>query len=233
MDWTLGGIKLAGINLYDGQNWKKVGGSNVRVYDGQNWQNGQMRIYDGQNWSGSLESRHVATWEATWTQGYWSWGKAKGNEKYLVWSGNYPLQGCYQPFYDRYDKGNAGGMIGFDDGNIRSTLSGARIEKVEVYLHYVHWAYKSGGEAVVGTHNCRGWQEYFWENDHAVCRARYYGRDKGAWLTLPNWVGDNLRDNKLSGITIHADNNNLWQYGVVAGTNCGWKKPKLRITYIN
>lgn len=223
----------AGIDLYDGHNWVKVGSGNVRMYDGHNWQPGKMRLYDGRNWITALESRHVTTWEATWTQGYWSWGNAKGNERWLVWSGNYPLQGCYQPFYDKYDRGNAGGMIGFDDGNIRQALAGARIEKVEVFLYYEHWAYDAGGEAVVGTHNGRGWQGRFSEANHGVCHARYYGRHTGQWLTLPNWVGDNFRDNLLSGITVHADNNNLWQYGVVAGTNCGWKKPKLRITYSN
>lgn len=223
----------AGIDLYDGHNWVKVGSRNVRMYDGHNWQPGKMRLYDGHNWINALESRHVTTWEATWSQGYWSWGAPKGNQGYLLWKGNHPLQGCYQPFYDRYDRGNAGGMIGFDDANIRAQLAGARIEKVEFYAYYEHWAYYAGGEAVIGTHNNRGWAGRFWESNHGVARARYYGRHQGQWITLPNWVGDNFRDNKLCGITIHADNNNLWQYGVMAGTNDGWKKPKLRITYWN
>ena len=122
-------------------------------------------------------------------------------------------------------------MAGFDDANIRATLAGARIERVELYLHSLHWAYMSGGTAVIGLHNARGWQERFSEVNHGVARVRYYRRDQGQWITLPNWVGDNLRDNLITGITTNADNNSLWQYGIFAGVGDSWKRPKLRITY--
>ena len=222
-----------GLRIYNGRDFQKVGGGNVRIWDGHDWQHGKARSWDGHNWINLLEERHVTTWDATWTQGYWSWNESKGHQGYLVWDGNYPLQGSYQPFMDRWDLGNAHGMIGFDDAGIRNALNGARIERVEVFLFYEHWGYYAGGQAVVGTHNARGWQSRFSEANHGVVRARYYGRHTGQWLTLPNWVGDNFRDNLLSGITLSADGTSLWQYGVAAGTNQGWKKPKLRITYWN
>ncbi|MCD5422978.1 hypothetical protein [Limosilactobacillus fermentum] len=225
-----------GFRIYNGRDFQKVGGGNVKIWNGHDWEHGKARSWDGHNWINLLEERHVTTWDATWTQGYWSeWHghEAKGHQGYLLWDGNYLLEGSYGPYYDHWDWGNESGMIGFDDGSIRRELSGARIEKVELFLYEVHAGYYAGGQAVIGAHNSRGWQSHFHEINHGIARQRFYGRGNGQWITLPNWVGDNFRDNKLSGLTTYADGTSLWQYLVFAGTNQGWKKPKLRITYWN
>lgn len=220
---------------YRGANgeWIKLGGGNVRVSNGHTWIPPRARIWNGHEWLNLLEERKITTWTATWSEGYW--GADHGNIAHThynsLWRHDRLAQGDYQPYHDRFNRSIEHGMAGFDDANIRAELAGARIEKVEIYLHSLHWAYMSGGTAVIGLHNARGWQERFSEVNHGVARVRYYRRDQGQWITLPNWVGDNLRDNLITGITTSADNNSLWQYGIFAGIWDGWKKPKIRITY--
>lgn len=222
------------VRLWDGHNWQRANSNHVRVWDGHNWSRPHVRLWDGQRWVEGLEERRVTTWEATWTNGYWS-GEMHGNIAKTgggyAWGSNTLAQGSYSPYHDHWDWGNEGGMAGFDDGNMRWELAGARIEKVELYLHSKWWGYGSGGEAVIGTHNARGWQKYFQERDHGVVRQRFYWRGQDMWMQMPNWVGEGLRDNWLAGITTKADNPNLWQYGIFSGTNDGWQKPKIRITY--
>lgn len=222
-----------GFRIYNGRDFQKVGSGNVRIWDGGNWQHGKARAWDGHNWINLLEERHVTTWEATNSCGYWGadHGRLSHNHYNSLWKANHPLQGNYRPYHDGFNNQAEGGMIWFDDGNIRAQLAGARIERVEVFLYAVHSAYYNGGEAVIGTHNARGYRDRFEEANHSVATARFWGRNQGQWITLPNWVGDNFRDNLLSGITTFG-NASLWQYIVYAGSNDGWKKPKLRITYV-
>lgn len=221
-----------GLKLYNGHGWEDKH-ANARIYDGNGgWHMAKTRLWDGHNWILVSEERHEKVWNATWTQAYWSskhgfQAKARGWDwrKY-----NYLYQGNYSPFTDRWDWGDQGGMIGFDDGNIRWELSGARIEAVYVYLYAYHWAWYAGGTARIGTHNASGWQSRFQEANGVVAE-RNMRRNEGAWIQLPNWVGDNLRDNKLKGLTTHAHTNNNHYYGYFAGANAGWQAPKLKIVY--
>lgn len=220
----------AGIDLYDGHNWVRVNSGNVRLWDGGKWTGGQMRIWDGHNWINGLESWHQNTWEATWIQSYWSWG-AKKDWRALV-RPDRPTQGNYQPYHDQWDWGDEWGLIGFDDNSVRNELRGSRISKVEVYLHSLHWMYYNGGTAVVGTHNSSSVPNTAYESNHGVATAKYYQREQGQWITLPNWVGNNFRDGNLRGITVHAGTTNSAYYGYFAGMGDGWKKPKIRISYM-
>lgn len=211
-----------------------------KVYYRKNgqWVKGKVNFRKNGQWVGEeppkpayVPSQHTKVWDATWTAGYWSsvHGNVAKGWSALV-SPNKPVQGCYRPYHDSYDWGSEGGMIGFDDGDIRRTLSGARIDRIEVYLYAEHWMYFSGGTAVIGTHNASGWQSHFSEANHSVA-TRAMGRHQGMWIQLPNWVGDNFRDNKLKGITTQPNNTNGVYYGYFSGTNDGDRKPKLRITY--
>lgn len=222
---------------YRGANgeWIKLGGGNVRVSNGHTWIPPRARIWDGHNWINCLEEKHVDEFVATNSGGYWGsdHGNVSHNHFNSLWAPNYPLQGNYRPYHDRFSNNGQHGMIYFNDQDIRNHLAGARIERVELFLYAVHSAYFNGGEAVIGTHNFRGgWSDVFQEVNHGVARARFYGRNTSQWIVLPNWVGDNLRDNLISGITTNGENASLWQYIVFAGTNQGWKAPKLRITYV-
>lgn len=212
-----------------------------KVYYRKNgqWVKGKVNFRKNGQWVGEeppkpayVPSQHTKVWDATWTAGYWSWGAAKGWSAKV--SPNKPIQGCYVTdparAWDQYDRGDEGGMIGFDDGDIRRTLSGARIDRIEVYLYAEHWYYYNGGTAIIGTHNAGGWQSHFSEANHGVVR-RAMGRQQGMWIQLPNWVGDNFKNNLLKGITVKAGTTNHSYYGYFSGTNDGNRKPKLRITY--
>lgn len=215
--------------------WIKLGGGNVRVSNGRDFMPPRARIWDGHNYLNLLEERHIDEFVATNSGGYWGsdHGNVSHNHFNSLWAPNYPLQGNYKPYHDRFSNNGQHGMIYFNDQDIRNHLAGARIERVELFLYAVHSAYFNGGEAVIGTHNFRGgWTDVFQEVNHGVARARFYGRNTSQWITLPNWVGDNLRDNLISGITTNGENASLWQYIVFAGSNQGWKAPKLRITYV-
>lgn len=202
---------------------------NTRIWDGHNWQKAKIRGWDGHRWVMLSEERHVDTWEATWSHGYWSWGSAKPATS--LQPNNYLQSGAYNPFHDFYDVGAGHGMMGFNDGDIRNKLAGARIEKVELYAYETHMAYYNKGCTVFGTHNARGWQARFQESNYDIARAYWSHRGQDQWITLPNWVGDNFRDNKLAGITTNINSKDWYYYTIIAGTTAGWKKPKLRITY--
>ena len=222
------------VRIRQNNQWKDI---RPKIYHNKKWQEAKTRIRQNGKWVDLVPpyvpTQRQTTWSATWTGGYWSEVHNNVLKPWTaVWSPDYPVQGSYNPFHDTWDWGNEGGMIGFDDGNIRWMLSGARIDKVEVYLYSEHWAYQNGGQAVIGTHNHRGGRPgRFSEANHGVARARYTTRKQGQWITLPNWVGDNFKNNLLSGITVKADGTNIFQYGVFARARDGWKAPKLRITY--
>lgn len=221
---------MAHIDMWNGSKWQRLNSNNVRMWNGSSWQRPKARIWNGHDWVECLEERHVDVFTTTGCQAYWSWGQAKGWNALV--SPHRPTQGCYIPYHDWYDKGDERSMINFDDGYIRNVLSGARIEKVEVYLYMMHSMYYSGGEAVIGTHNARGWQSRYQEANFGVARARYYQRGQGQWIQLPNWVGDNFRDNLLSGLTVRAGDTSGYRYLWFAGSDdADWAKPKLRITY--
>ena len=88
----------AGIDLFDGKQWTKVGPNKIRVRIGQEWQTAKTRLWDNYNWINISGERKTTTWEATWSQGYWSWGTPKGNEGYLLWKGNHPFKGVTNHF---------------------------------------------------------------------------------------------------------------------------------------
>lgn len=218
-------VKYKGVN----GEWIKLGGGNVRVSNGHNWIPPRARIWTGSEWKNLLDDRHVDTWECTGVQSFWSWGAAKG------WSAlvrpDRPTQGCYRPYHDSYDWGDESAQIYFDWGNIQNTLRGAKIEKVEIYMHCLHSMNYNGGQGVFGLHNAPGWQSKYSETNFGVARAWYNRRDQGQWITLPNWVGDNFRDGSVKGITCRAGDTAGVRYLWYAGSADGWKKPKIRITY--
>lgn len=222
---------------YRGANgeWIKLGGGNVRVSNGHNWIPPRARIWTGSEWKNLLEERHVDTWEATASEGYW--GPTKGNLAHTYYSSlvrhDRLCQGNYLPYHDSFigRNGKEGGMFWVDIDNMRNALQGSRIEKVEVYMHVLHSGYRSGTQLTIGTHNTRGWQDRFSQVNYGVASVRYYGQDQGQWITVPTWVGNDLRDGKICGFTTFDNQPDLWHYCYIAGIWDGWKKPKIRITY--
>lgn len=233
-----------GIKMFDGHNWIERK-ANARIFKNGIWQPAKVYLYTAQNegWRLVSEQTFVSQWDCTWSQSYWGqgadrWGvpswkpntaKPVGGET----NGNALYQGRFgnPDMAIKGDKGIQRGMFGFNDGDIRKALSGSKIKKVELYVHSHHWWYYAGGELHLGTHNASGWQFKFSEANYNIVSQGYTARDQGRWITLPNWVGDNLRDNKIKGFTTHIESMGLNYYGYMYGSQGGSKKPKLKITY--
>lgn len=225
------------IKLWNGSSWVRANSNNVRIWNGSNWTRPQARMWNGNYWENILEERKDATWGATWSQAYWSWGDYKAQNSWLVWTANHPTQGSYYPYHDYYDKGNEHGMIGFDTNTIRNELSGARVEATYVELTCVH-CYYTYGHAVIGWHNSDGWQARFQESGHGdIARRTFYAKrwtapDRQTFQVV-NGLAEGIRDGWAKGLTCSGDNN--WdhtQYMVYAGSDYGWEqKPKIRVIY--
>lgn len=225
----------AGIRLFDGSKWVTVGGDKSRVWDGSKWVSGKSRLWDGSKWISVGLQRYTKEYSAVWSEGFW--GPTRGNLSHTHYNSlvrhDRLTQGNYLPYHDSWigRNGRESGMFGIDIDAFRRDLQGAKIESISVYYHVIHSGYSNGTELVVGTHNCKNWQDVFHESNHAVAKARYYKRDQGQWINLPVWVGNNLRDGLLCGLTTYSNATDLWHYCYCAGVWDGWKKPKIRVTY--
>lgn len=190
---------------------------------------------------------HYALWHgSTWNQ-IVSWNGLKSphviyaGRKYIVKKEKFPNRRnasgwMYQgrpSVADKFsnDLGRQRSMIGFSHSDIRKNLSGAKIEKVELYLRSKHFHNSSGGEAVIGYHNSSASKPTsFSESKNGVKVQKFSKRNQGIWITLPKSVGESLRDNKAKGITLYANTNSLKRYGYFYGKGNG-SEPQLRITY--
>lgn len=228
----------AGIDLYDGKKWQRLDQRSISMWNGSGWVKGRVRIFDGDKWHDipGLQKTYTTTWEAVASEGYW--GPTRGNLSHSHYNSlvrhDRLCQGNYLPYHDSFigRSGKESGMFWVDIDNMRNTLQGSRIDKVEVYMHVLHSGMGSGTQLTIGTHNTKTWQDKFSEVNHGVASVRYWGRDQGQWITIPNWVGEAFRDGKLCGFTTFDYNADLWHYCYVAGLWDGWKKPKVRITYV-
>ncbi|QAX92943.1 hypothetical protein SEA_WHEEHEIM_35 [Streptomyces phage WheeHeim] len=144
---------------------------------------------------------------------------------------NRNISDLYQGRYSSTN-GNQYSMIGFDDATIRSNLSGATINKVELYLNNNHFYSNSGGNAIIGTHNqttLSGSHSSSQINDNLQQTHFDYGQAK--WITIPNSIGNALRDNTAKGIALGpGPSTSQSYYGYFAG-NGQSGEPQLRITY--
>jgi hypothetical protein len=100
------------------------------------------------------------------------------------------------------------GMWIFDDNWWRSTLAGKKIIKVEM------WIQRKG--AAHGYYNDQ--TPTFWLHNYDTFpngQPSFFGKfhpgkdfdlGESGWVTLPNWYGEYIRDNKAKGIGIYRDN---------------------------
>lgn len=144
---------------------------------------------------------------------------------------NRGIADCYQGRYSATN-GNQYSMIGFDDAQIRSDTSGATINKVELYLNNNHFYSNSGGNAVIGTHNqttLSGSHSSSQINDNL--QQTHFDLGQAKWITIPNSIGNALRDNTAKGIALGpGPTTSQSYYGYFAG-NGQSGEPQLRITY--
>ena len=143
-------------------------------------------------------------------------------------------RGVAELYQGRYSatNGNQFSMIGFPYSTIQSDLSGATINKVELYLDNVHFYSNSGGKAIIGTHNqtsVSGNHSSSQINANLSSPTFTYGQAK--WVTLPNSIGNAFRDNTAKGIALGpGPSTSQTYYGYFRGSSQSGK-PQLRITY--
>lgn len=168
---------------------------------------------------GNPPTQYVKTYAANESASYQQDGSNRG------------ISECYQGRYSATN-GNQYSMIGFDDALIRSDTAGSTINKVELYLNNNHFYSNSGGDAVIGTHN-----QTTLSGTHASSQITddiqrtHFDLGQAKWITIPNSIGNALRDNTAKGIALGpGPTTSQAYYGYFAG-NGQSGEPQLRITY--
>lgn len=147
-----------------------------------------------------IVTRQTQTWDAA-SYG----GDTRGD---LVYQGTYPGVG------NRY-----GGWVFYPA--MRGALSGATIEKFEVYLVNYHWYYGSGGTAVL------------YPNDGSYkgilgsgTTSANWPRGAGRWVTVPSSWHAGIANGTYRGVSVYTSNTGLTYYGQFKGG-----PTKFRVTY--
>jgi hypothetical protein len=117
------------------------------------------------------------------------------------------------------------GLIGFP--SIISDLSGATVNRIEIYLYFRHWYYNAGGTAGIGYHGATS-APNSWTGSTASIQKAGIPNPGGVWITLPSSTYSSWKSGAYRGITLRApgDSTNLQYYGYA-----DWSKCKLRYTY--
>lgn len=182
----------------------------------------EVQVFDLDD-TGEPGSQHVTTYDATWSA-TWdvSTGKRSGDEVY---------QGDYSGGNNRY------GKVGFDDAQIRSDLSGATIDKIEIRFKNEHTWFNDGwtvSQARIGTHNHASEPTGSSSTSGSFGRSLHsWGKGQTKYVTLPNAIGEELRDNTTKGLTLgRTSGGTQGEYGWMTGADgSSSTKPRLRITY--
>ncbi|WP_181800947.1 hypothetical protein [Streptomyces shenzhenensis] len=148
-----------------------------------------------------------------------------------TWSGSYAARGSYNSYYGNscmqgyYSSTNGmqASLIGFSSA-LGTDLSGATIQKAEVYLYFDHWYNNTGGTAVIKAHNFTSRPSTF--SSDAESKSVSWAKNVGKWVDITS-VFDST---KWRGIALDPNNSSTTYYGRARGygqTN----PPKLRVTY--
>ncbi|MGY5009845.1 hypothetical protein ACWCY6_17450 [Streptomyces sp. 900105755] len=156
--------------------------------------------------------QYTKTYNATWSGSY----AARGS--YNSYYGN----SCYQGYYSSTN-GMQASLIGFSSA-LGTDLSGATIQKAEVYLYFDHWYNNSGGKAVIKAHGFTSRPSTF--SCDPESKTISWAKNEGKWVDITS-VFDST---KWRGIALDPNTSGLTYYGRARGygqTN----PPKLRVTY--
>lgn len=193
---------------------------NPKKWNGSAWVDVEVYKWDGSKWVNMTSQKYVNTWNSTWTQTYRDSGGKRTDYR-----ANKLVQGYYgesEPW------GLQRSLAGF--GDIQTSIAGSKIEKVELYLYAEHWWYYAGGTAVIGYHNHSSEPSTFSHSVYGAKSQKFTARGQGQWITMPNTLGEGIRDGKYKGISIFANSYNKEYYGVFNGAGDSYA-PKLKITY--
>lgn len=147
------------------------------------------------------------------------------------WGQSYTIAGATTTGMDPYAvQGSGGGparmsMIGFP--SIISDLSGATVNKVEVFLYFAHWWNNSGGTAGIGYHGQTS-KPSSWSGTSASLQVGGMPKPGGKWITLPSSTYASFKSGAYRGITLRApgDSTATVYYGYAVPGKC-----QLRYTF--
>ena len=176
---------------------------------------------------GTTEPDPVQTYKKTW---FTTWGRPFNGDGSVWKNGGNEPNDLYQGRYDA-THGNTKSMIGFDDADIRSKLSGATIKKVQLTFRVKHAYYGTGLDVRIGTHNDSGQPVNFHQTQAEVAQKNGVNAGSTVTVTLPNSVGNDFKNGNIRGITFGpGESNDKHWYGYLYGNQSG-NGPKLTITY--
>lgn len=209
---------IAGINI-QAESWNRIQISDMGEAI-------TIDSYDMGTGTGSPPTQYTKTYSANGSASY------QGDDDERV-----GIAECYQGQYSSTN-GNQYSVILFPYSTIASDLSGATINKVEVYLNNNHWYYNSGGTAIIGYHNSATTPSSFTypsSTDNITRSSFTYGQAK--WVTVDNSIGTAFKNGTAKGILLGKGqtsggtlSTDKLYYGYFAG-NGQSGEPQLRITY--
>ncbi|MFI1012677.1 hypothetical protein [Streptomyces sp. NPDC020965] len=147
------------------------------------------------------------------------------------WSGSYARRGSYNSYYGSkcvqgyYSSTNGvqSSLIGFPSA-LGTDLSGATIERAEVYLYYEHWFTNSGGKAVIKAHSHTSRPGSF--SSDSESKTVSWARNEGKWVDISS-IFDST---KWRGIALDPNSTSSTYYGIARGVG-QTNPPTLRVTY--
>ncbi|MFI6686594.1 hypothetical protein [Streptomyces sp. NPDC050485] len=156
--------------------------------------------------------QYTRTYPAAWSGSY---ANRSGYNSYF---GNAMLQGYYSS-----SNGTQASLVGFP-GSLTSDLSGAKIQKAELYLYFEHWYYNDGGTAVIKAHGHASRPSSFSCDSQSM--AVGWGKNVGKWVDITS-IFDST---SWRGIALDPNNSSLSYYGRARGYGQD-NAPQLRVTY--
>lgn len=167
--------------------------------------------------SGSFTSQYAATWSRTFNY--------NGRNEYDDWFGST----CYQGVNG---SGNRKSMIGFNDAQIQSDLSGATITACSIRLTFAHWYMNAGGTAVIGTHAVGSPPGTFSQNHAGVATSGGWPVGGTRSVDLGTGIGNEFKSGATLGVTLGpAPSSSSQYYGYAYGAGSGVYVPLLTISF--
>lgn len=156
--------------------------------------------------------KYVKTYSASWSGSY------ARRSSYNSYYGNQMLQGYYSS-----TNGTQASLVGFG-GSLSSDLSGATINKAELYLYFAHWYSNAGGKAVIKAHGLTSRPSTFSSDSEAMTVS--WARNQGKWVDITA-IFDST---KWRGIALDPNSTSSTYYGRARGVGES-NPPQLRVTY--
>lgn len=100
--------------------------------------------------------------------------------------------------------------------SMTSTLSGATITDMRVYLYFELWYYNSGGTAWIGLHGFSSPPATFSESVSGFVASANWPRPGGRWVGIPSTYWAGFKSGAYKGISLHSPGGNYLYYGYAA-----------------